>query len=258
MADHKKQVNFIKKWEGGISNDPRDIGPASFPAPCVYQGQVGWHTNKGIIYRTFSSNASKLGYTPSCENFIQMPDYIWLKIYKLTFWDKFLLDQYKSQSIADIIVSLAWGSGIGGAYRQLAKFLNKNYGTSFSISTSGYSMTNAIKFRDIFQRVTKTASGEKKVQEKLIEHLRQFYISLNNPTYIKGWLNRVNALNEFTYASLRAVNRNWQKLLLMGTGAIGIAVGIYFLVDYLIKNESAARKQKTKRRKWQFANPSIN
>ncbi len=85
MADHKNQVDFIKKWEGGISNDPRDIGPASFPAPCVYKGQIGWHTNKGIIYRTFSSNAAKLGYSASCENFIQMPDYIWLKIYKLTF-----------------------------------------------------------------------------------------------------------------------------------------------------------------------------
>jgi hypothetical protein len=245
MANHKNQVQFIKKWEGGISNDQRDVGPASFPMPCMYNGQYGWHTNKGIVYRTFTMNAAKLGYVASCENFIQMPDYIWLKIYKLTFWDKFFLDQYRSQSIADIIVSLAWGSGIGGAYKQIAKFLNKNYGGNFSEYTSGYSAGNAIKFRDTFHRITKTASAEKRVQEKLIEHLRQFYISLNNPTYIKGWLNRVNALNEFTYATLRAVTRNWQKLLLLGTGVIGTVVGMYFLIDYIHKNESAAKQKRS-------------
>ncbi len=223
MADYKNQVNFIKKWEGGLSNDQRDLGPASHPAPCVYMGQTGWHTNKGIIYSTFQSNAYKLGYAATCENFFTMPDYIWLKIYKVSFWDKFLLDGYRSQSIADIIVSLAWGSGLGGAYKQTAKFLNNNYGTDFTTATSGYSLENAKKIRDVFHHVTRTAQAEKRTQQKFIEHYRQFYISLNNPTYIKGWLRRVNDLNDFTYASLRAVNE-LRKIAIVGIAASTIAV----------------------------------
>jgi lysozyme family protein len=205
MADHKNQINFIKKWEGGLSNDPRDVGPASHPAPCVYNGQSGWHTNKGIIYATFESNAARLGYEASCANFITMADHIWLKIYKVSFWDKFLLDDYRSQAIADIIVSFAWGSGIGGAYKQLAKFLNALYGTSLPAITSGYNLQNAKTIRDVFNRLTRTAHSEKRIHEELISHYRQFYISLNNPTYQRGWLNRLNSLNEFTFNSLRAV-----------------------------------------------------
>lgn len=233
MANHKHQVDFIKKWEGGLSNDPRDIGPASHPAPCVYNGQTGWHTNRGITYSTFESNARKLGYAATCENFIRMPDSIWLKIYKVSFWDKFLLDSYRSQSIADIIVSLAWGSGIGGAYRQTAKFLNANYGTNFPITASSYSIDNAKKMRDVFKYITRTAAGEKRVQEKFIEHYRQFYISLNNPTYIKGWLRRVNDLNDFTYSSLRAANE-MRKLAIVGIAASALCVVSlvsYFLIE---------------------------
>jgi lysozyme family protein len=233
VANYRNQVDFIKKWEGGLSNDQRDIGPASHPAPCVYNGQVGWHTNKGIIYATFESNASKLGYVASCENFFTMPDYIWLKIYKAGFWDAFLLDGYHSQSIADIVVSLTWGSGKGGAYKQLAKFLNANYGTDFPTTTSSYNIDRAKKMRDLFNHITRTARAEKIVQQKLIAHLKQFYISLNNPTYIKGWLNRVNALDEFTYASLRAVNaiRKFMLVGLVGSAVAAITLATYFILE---------------------------
>jgi lysozyme family protein len=222
MANHKNQVGFIKKWEGGLSNDPRDTYPASFPAPCVYRGQSGWHTNKGIIYRTFHSNAAKLGYSASCENFFSMPDYIWLKIYKAGFWDKFLLDSYRSQSIADVIVSLAWGSGIGGAYRQLAKFLNRNFGSSLPENTGGYSQNNAQFIRDTFNKLTRNAIAEKRVHTKLLDHYRQFYISLNNPTYIRGWLNRVGELDTFTQESLKA-NNDLKTFAYVGAAAATVA-----------------------------------
>lgn len=231
MADHRKQVDFIKKWEGGLSNDTRDAGPASHPAPCSYQGQTGWHTNKGIIYETFESNAAKLGYVASCENFFAMPDYIWLKIYKMSFWDKFLLDTYRSQALADVVVSLAWGSGLGGAYKQLAKFFNAHYGTNLTAKTSAYNAENVKVIRDLFQRHARTALGEKRVHALLIEHMRQFYISLNRPVYIKGWLNRLKALYEFTYPSLRASSGERGIFLLTITaGVIAVASLVGILV----------------------------
>jgi hypothetical protein len=219
MVTHKNQVGFIKKWEGGLSNDPRDKNPASYPAPCSYRGQTGWHTNKGITYATFYSNAKKLGYTSSCENFFAMPDAIWLKIYKAGFWDKFLLDSYRSQSIADVIVSLAWGSGIN---------------SNFPISTGAYSSENAKAFRDLFNRLTRTAIAEKRVHTKLLEHYRQFYISLNNPTYIRGWLRRVGELDTFTQDSLRA-NNELKKIAYVGLAAVTVAalslIGYYVSTD---------------------------
>ena len=240
MADYKNQIGFIKKWEGGLSNDPRDINPASHPAPCVYMGQTGWHTNKGITYQTFESNAKKLGYAASCENFFQMPDHIWVKIYKVSFWDKFLLDGYHSQAIADLIVSLAWGSGIGGAYKQTAKFLNNNFGTNFPTNSGGYSIENAKKIREVFRRITRTAQSEKRVHQKFIQHYRQFYISLNNPTYIKGWLRRVNELNEFTYSSLRAVSA-MRKIAIVGIAATVLASAS--LISYfIIENQKPKRR----------------
>lgn len=240
MADHRNQVDFIKKWEGGLSNDPRDIGPASHPAPCVYMGQTGWHTNKGIIYSTFENNA-KLGYVASCANFIAMPDYIWLKIYKVSFWDKFLLDEYRSQAIADVIVSLAWGSGLGGAYKQLAKFLNQGYGATLRATTSEYSIENAAKIRDMFRQITRSAVSEKRVHLRLIQHMQQFYISLNKPVYIRGWLNRLNALFAFTYPSLRAVNE--QRKILMISFAAG-AVAILSVVGLLLSEQENKQVRK--------------
>ncbi|MCU0435917.1 MAG: hypothetical protein MUC87_20840 [Bacteroidia bacterium] len=222
MASYKNQVAFIKKWEGGLSNDPRDINPASFPAPCTYMGQTGWHTNKGITYQTFYHNAARLNYAPSCANFFTMPDVIWLKIYKYSFWDKFYLDDYRSQAIADVIVSLAWGSGVGGAYKQVAKFLNANFGTQLPAITTGYSQTNAKLISDTFHKHTRTALAEKKVHEKLLEHYRQFYISLNNPTYIRGWLRRVGELDSFTQDALR-VNNSQRNVLYFGAAAASVA-----------------------------------
>lgn len=236
MADHRNQIDFIKKWEGGLSNDPRDVGPASYPAPCVYQGQTGWHTNKGIIYETFESNARKLGYAATCENFIAMPDYIWAKIYKVSFWDKLLLDSYRSQAIADVIVSLAWGSGLGGAYKQLAKFLNANYGTNFRATTSEYNIENMKVIREVIRQHTRTAIGEKRLHVGLIRHMQQFYISLNKPVYIRGWLNRLNALYEFTYPSLRIASQ--ERKILWFTAAAG-AIAVLSIAGFILyENEN--------------------
>src|SRR5690606_1286436 len=76
-----KLVPFIQEKEGGLSRDPGDNASA-YPAPWTYDGHDDWHTNKGITYQTFKSNAKRLGYEPSAKNFFEMPDSIWLNILK--------------------------------------------------------------------------------------------------------------------------------------------------------------------------------
>lgn len=228
MADYRKQIGFIKKWEGGMSNNPNDPA-AAYPMPCAYAGETGWHTNKGITWLTFISNAKTLGYKASCENFIAMPDAIWLKIFKKAFWDKYQLDDYKSQAVADIIVSWAWGSGLGGSYRQLAKFLNGNYGTNLPDQKSNFSSVNVTKIREVFNTIASRKPREITVREELIAHYRNFYISLNKPYYINGWLNRLNALDEFTRQSLPNQKPGWPPLLLAG----GLFLGLTLLAAWL-------------------------
>jgi len=237
MADYKKQIGFIKKWEGGMSNNPND--PASaYPMPCLYASQIGWHTNKGITWLTFSSSAKALGYVASCKNFISMPDSIWLKIFKKVFWDKFQLDSYQSQAVADIIVSWAWGSGLGGAYRQIAKFLNRNYGTSLPDQKSDNKSENINKIKEVFNTLTRRKPREKTVREELIAHYRNFYISLNKPYYIKGWLNRLEALDEFTSESLPNEKPVWPSLLLAGGLLISLSLATVWLFE-----ENSTKKQ---------------
>lgn len=232
MADYRNQIDFIKRWEGGLSRDPDDTGPAANASPCVYNGQTGWHTNKGITYMAFKAGS---GYEKSCENFLTMPDDVWLKIFKQDFWDKFYLDSYKSQAIADIVVSWAWGSGLGGSYKQLAKFLNANYGTSFQETTSGYNNENALKIRDKFNELTRRGK-EKEIREGLLEQYREFYISLNRPKYINGWLNRLNDLAAFTLKSVGVFKRNWIKFVLYPLGIGAAVVSVVYLVKYINKN----------------------
>lgn len=193
MADYRELIPWIRRWEGGLSRDPRDTAAAAHPAPCVYQEQTGWHTNKGIQWATFQAMAG-YGYSASCENFFAMPDAIWKTVYKRGFWDQLLLDYYRSQAVADVLVQWIWGSGLKGCYRQLSRFFARYY----SIQLGAFSGESIIRMKNEFNRLTRTKRGERQVYDRLINQLRAFYISLNRPEYIQGWLNRVNDLERIT------------------------------------------------------------
>ena len=73
MADYRNIISFIKSKEGGLSSATTDTASRN-PSPCG-NGSNGqpYHTNKGVTWSTFSSNASSLGYSASCSNFLNMP-----------------------------------------------------------------------------------------------------------------------------------------------------------------------------------------
>lgn len=193
MANAFLIIPHVLKWEGGLSRNPADSASKN-PAPCSYNGKTGYHTNKGVTYTTFTSLAKSLNYEPTCENFFTMPEDIFLKIFKTGYWNGFKLDEYKSQKIANVIVSWAWASGAYGAYKQLKKFFDKEY----NIKLSGTYNENINTIKDLFNKETEI--DESAVYNKLIEAYRNFYISLNQPTFIKGWLNRLTDLDTFNIA----------------------------------------------------------
>lgn len=234
MANHKNLIGFTKLAEGGLSRTKSDSASAN-PSGCLitYKGQTAsdWHTNKGITWTTFKAS-SNVGYQPSCPNFEKMPEDIWLKIFKQKYWDKFYLDEYKSQAIADMIVSWSWGSGVGGAYRQLAKFLNANYGTNYPTGVSDYSSDRAKSMRDKFNELS--GKDEREVYDKLVEAKKQFLISLNQPQNLTGWLSRLDKLYQYSIGSIGKVAKTgvdfvvknwvWVTILCVGVGGLTFAL----------------------------------
>jgi hypothetical protein len=189
MADYRNIINFIKFKEGGLSSATTDSA-SNNPSPCG-NGSNGkpYHTNKGVTWATFKGLSSTLGYSASCANFISMPDSIWGKIYKESYWDKIQGDKIKNQAIANTFVEMAWGSGVGsntstkGAIPYLKNFFKKYYNKSFNTITEMVNYVNELdsqgKTPDLF--------------EKLFVFRKNLYTSFNQPSNLKGWLNRLDS-----------------------------------------------------------------
>lgn len=79
-------VSFIKQKEGGLSNDPTDSA-SKYPSPTPEK----YHTNKGVTYKTFVDSSSSLNYLPTAENFINLSNDIWGRIFKQKYYNKALL-----------------------------------------------------------------------------------------------------------------------------------------------------------------------
>lgn len=188
MVNYKNLVSFIKLKEGGITGNPKDTASKN-PSPCGKDKNGNpYHTNKGIQWATFKGLASKGGYTASCENFLKMPDDIWLRIYKVGFWDEVQGDRIQNQAIANTFVEMTWGSGLGsisrgtGTLGWLNSFFKKNYNQNLT------SITEMVDFVNKLDNEGKTPQ----LFEKLNDFRASKYQSLNQPAFTKGWLNRLS------------------------------------------------------------------
>jgi lysozyme family protein len=207
------QVNldYIKRWEGGLSKDSRDQA-AKDPVP---DGK-GYHTNKGVTWTTFKAMGPVLGYVPTPALFYQMPDNIWLGIYKRGFWDIVQGDKINSQAIAELCADWVWGTG-GYAISLIQKELNKMGASLPGTTTFGPLTLKAMN--DLIK-----SKGEKYVFEQLINARKQFLINLaSNPAYSAfktGWINRVNDFYNFAKNKLGNNPVIPIGLLLVGIGAL--------------------------------------
>jgi len=216
MANIQSIIGLTKKEEGGLSKAKTDTA-SKYPSPYEYNGSYGWHTNRGVTYQAFKSLSSKLGYTDNRENFINMPDSIWLKIAKNGYWDTVNLDQMKSQALANLFFSWQWGAGFGWRNRIKRYLKTKNI---------EWSINNLKGLPDLINDLV-SREGEKKILDELIEQYKEFYISLNQPANIKGWLNRAERLKNYAYTLLDEVKENSKILPLLVAGLI---ITGYFIV----------------------------
>ncbi len=220
MADYKSAIPYIQKAEGGLSRSLTDTASQN-PSPYTYNGQTGWHTNRGIQWTTFKSLAPKGGYEVSENNFIRMSDAIWLAIYRVGFWDVMMGDRYTSQPIANAVVDWGWASGTGdrGAKGALIRYLKTK-----GITANGY-QTIADGFNELVKR-----QGEKKVFNDLVDERKRFFKSLNQPANEKGWLARMEELRDqglsILGSGLEYAKKNIATTIMLILGISALTYGI--------------------------------
>lgn len=213
MATFDNIIPLTLKKEGGLSNDRRDSA-SNYPSPYTYQGQTGWHTNKGITYRTFESASKEFGFENNAQNFLTMPDAIWRKIAKGKFWDSMNLDTLKSEGIAYQLFSWKWGAGIGW-FSKMQDYLSKK-----GISWNRQSKTLA----DVFNQLLSKQSEKQTIGE--LDRLQvEYYESLNNPTFIKGWVKRIKETTQLAYSKVvDFAKKNEQNIVNYGMLGAGILI----------------------------------
>jgi lysozyme family protein len=222
MADYKNLVPHIRKSEGGLSSNPKDSASKN-ASPCGNKDGYPIHTNKGITWATFQGLASKGGYSATCDNFLKMPDSVWYKVYKVGFWDVIQGDKIKNQAIANTFVEMIWGSGLGsvskgtGTIGWLNSFFKKNYNKNLTTISEMVNFVN--KLDDEGQTP--------ELFEKLNDFRANKYKALNQPTFLKGWLNRLDAF--YVLNKPYALSSGNKLALVIGIGLIALG-GAYIYV----------------------------
>lgn len=100
MADFKKALAKVLKWEGGFAEHPSD---------------PGGRTNKGITQKTYNYYYE--------GDVLHITDEQVETIYRIGFWNKIKGDYINSQSVAELLFDYAVNSGVKTAVVKIQRIL---------------------------------------------------------------------------------------------------------------------------------------
>ena len=166
MADYKRLVPFIRKWEGGFVNDPYDKGGA---------------TNAGVTIATYRAYRKQKGYaTTSVDDLKGMTSVEWQEIFKTLYWDRWRADGIRSQSVADILVDWVWASAVWGI-----KIPQRLLGVTVDgvVGPVTLETLNRLEARKIFDTI-------KSARVQFIDDICRR--TPTNERFRRGWMNRLN------------------------------------------------------------------
>lgn len=165
MADSKILIPFILKWEGGYAE---------------IRGDRGGATNMGVTLSTFQQ---VFGSNKTKEDLKQITDAEWEYIYRTIFWAKMKGSQINDQSVANIMADWAWHSGVANMATRVQKIVGVT--ADGIIGAKTIAAINAQSPLPLFG----------KIKERRLSFLSS--IAQNNTSqrkFLKGWVNRVNAI----------------------------------------------------------------
>lgn len=164
MADYRKAIPNILRWEGGFANDPYDRGGA---------------TMKGI---TLSTYRQYYGSGKSVEDLKRISDEEWGTIFKRGYWDRLKCDDIKDQSVANLLVDFGWMSGVSVAAKTIQIIVGVK--ADGVIGPKSIAAINGCNQRQLF--------------EKLYKARVDFFYKIcstrpTNKRFLNGWLNRLKS-----------------------------------------------------------------
>lgn len=169
MADVNKLVPHILKWEGGMVNDPDDLGGL---------------TNMGVTFKTYKSYCRRKGYpSPTEDRLANLSMDEFTDILKTMYWDACKADNIESQSVANAIVDWAWNSGTATAVKEVQKVLG--------VKADG--IIGNITLSAINSRSPLPLFGQ--IQQSRIAYIDRICNSRPaNNKFRRGWINRIQSL----------------------------------------------------------------
>lgn len=162
MADAKKMIPFIKKWEGGYSNHPNDTGGC---------------TMMGVTLATYQKYFGK---EKTCEDLKNITEDEWLHIFKKGYWDKMKADKIENQTLAQLCVDMCWGSGPTTAIKKIQKRIGADVDGIVGPQTLGI------------------LNSKPRYYFNLLWVMRyNWFLDIvkakpQNKVFLRGWLNRLN------------------------------------------------------------------
>ena len=168
MADYKKLIPTVLKFEGGFANHPSDPGGA---------------TNSGVTLSTFRSVYGK---DKTVQDLKNMTMEQWEYIFKTRFWDRWKADDIDNQAIANLLVDWLWASGVYGIKYPQEVLGVKNDGIV------GLKTLAAINYypnkKELFEKLW---NRRKKHFEDIVRNRPQ------SKVFLKGWFRRLSDFKWF-------------------------------------------------------------
>ena len=165
MADPKKLIPFILRWEGGFANNPLDRGGA---------------TNKGITIGTYRQFYGK---ERTVDDLKALSNDEWLHIFLAGYWRPWKAGDIENQAVANICVDWAWASGVRTAIKEVQSLVGVS--VDGIVGPKTLSAINGMPPRHLF--------------EKIKSARLQFVLAIvrrspSQKVFINGWKNRINSI----------------------------------------------------------------
>ena len=165
MADINQYWGFAKEWEGIVYENDSDDECTKF----------------GIVLQDLIDFYKRSDFT--CEDIKNLKEEDALKIFKSLYWDFYKSDEIKSQSVSEAINEFGFNTGKYNSALKVQSLIGTDIDGKFGPNT--LSLINGYDSLTLF----------KKIQTRR----KEYYINLVNinpkkQKYLKGWMNRVNAL----------------------------------------------------------------